>query len=461
MPKLNRTRFTDANIAALKPRADKRLEKYDSTRPGLVIRVTPNGRKTWCIRYRMSSGGTAKRYAFGTYPTMSLKAARSRAQELLDGIEKGIDPADAKRAKLKKRRDEEIARTKGEYPEGSFGYFVDLFDKMKLKGERSGTEARRYLDVELLSRMDWGNRDLKSITIVELQSVIDSVQMRPNGRGADQSPEAARQLRLVLHRFFEWAKPRAKLDRNPMQDVQVPKKGPARERTLIDVPDTGAIDFRELVAVWRAAEMTKWPFGAIVRLLILTGQRRGEVAAMRWEQIDLDSGVWTLPASVTKNQREHVVHLSSAAVDLLSDLPQVGDSGYIFPVRARSAGSKNGDGERVSTFSAWTKSKRNLDANIAKICAASDDLPESVDGWTLHDLRRTFATGLAALGTDSVVVEKILNHSGGQLSGLAAIYNKHKYLSERRIALTKWSDALGRAIDPNATDGEKVVALHA
>ena len=175
----------------------------------------------------------------------------------------------------------------------------------------------------------------------------------------------------------------------------------------------------ELRAIYEEAGKVGYPFGTIVRLLILTAQRRGEVSGLEWSELGLAAGVWTLPAARSKNGRSHALPLSPAALGLLRDVPRLSDR-FIFPAR----------GSDTTTFSGWSKAKKELDSATG------------VADWTLHDLRRSTATRIASLGVAPHIVERILNHAGGTFAGVAGVYNRFEYTDEMRAALSLWESHL-------------------
>ena len=176
------------------------------------------------------------------------------------------------------------------------------------------------------------------------------------------------------------------------------------------------------------------PFGAFVQLLFLMGQRRNEVASMHWEDLDLEDGLWTLPAERNKSNRAHVVPLSPQVVSILKSIPRT-HAVLVFPARGRD--------NPISGFSKW---KRKLDS----LSGASD--------WTLHDIRRTFSTGLAELGVRIEVTERILNHQSGALGGVAGVYNRFEYLPEKRVSLERWSDHVAELVERVEEQHEALMA---
>ena len=213
--------------------------------------------------------------------------------------------------------------------------------------------------------------------------------------------------------FFRWCVRQRYIDRSPMEHMQLPSKPNARDRILSD---------DELKAVYTAALKTPYPFGPIVQLLILTGQRRGEIGALRWEYVEDDT--ITLPASATKNRRQHTFPIGTMATSVIQGLPRLSKE-YLFP-----AARAHVKGKPTTSFNGWPKAKVDLDERC------------DIQGWTLHDLRRTFSSNMAALGVAPHVTEKLLNHVSGTVSGVAAVYNRYRYLPEMREAIDAWETRL-------------------
>jgi integrase len=197
----------------------------------------------------------------------------------------------------------------------------------------------------------------------------------------------------------------------------MPGKKKTRDRVLND---------DELARIWVAAGLMGYPFGTLVRLLLVTAQRRSEVAGMRWRDLDVSRAMWTLPANFTKNGVAHVVPLVPAVVAILRDLPRI-DEEFVFPARSQN-------GRALSGFS---RSKERL-AKLANVHA-----------FTLHDLRRTAATGLASLGVAPHVIERLLNHVTGTLGGVAGVYNRFRYKDEVRGGLEIWTNHLLTLSNPD------------
>ena len=209
-----------------------------------------------------------------------------------------------------------------------------------------------------------------------------------------ETPVLANNAFARIRTLFRWARRRRYITHSPCEGLQLPSRLVARSRVLSD---------EELALVLKGA--TSYPFGMIVQLLILTGQRRREIGGLRWDYIDEKGRTITLPASLTKNKRQHTFPYGNMCAEVLSGIPKV-DEVYLFPAR----------GNPEHSYSGWSKGKAALDG----LCPIAP--------WTLHDLRRTVATNLAALTVPPHVTERLLNHVSGTVSGVAAIYNRHAYL---------------------------------
>jgi len=212
---------------------------------------------------------------------------------------------------------------------------------------------------------------------------------------------------------------RYRVDGNPCSGVKPPAKEKSRDRVLTD---------DELKAVWKAADELAWPFGRIVQLLILTGQRREEVAGTTWGEFNLETRVWKLPRGRVKNDAGHDVPLSVAAIELIKGLPRLRGCDLVFSTTGESA---------VSGFS---KAKDKLDKKA------------DVRNWRIHDLRRTVASGMARLGVNLPVIEKVLNHSSGSFAGIVGVYQRHSFADEKRQALEAWARFVTNLVEGKPTN---------
>jgi integrase len=237
--------------------------------------------------------------------------------------------------------------------------------------------------------------------VVELVATVEQ-------RGA---PVAANKTLKSIKTFLRWCVGRAVLDQSPAENVPLPSKEIARDRVLDD---------DELARIILAAQKLGGPYGGIVELLALTGQRREEVARLQWEELDLAQRILVLPKSRTKNAKAHVVHLSEQSMAVLKRVNQGGP--YVF--------SRLG----AKPFAEFSRAKFQLDQL------------SGVTEWRLHDLRRTCVSGMARLGIAPHVADKVLNHQAGTISGVAAVYQRHEFLAERREALERWGTHLVRIV---------------
>lgn len=394
--------LTDVAIRKAAPPATGQLELWDARIPGFGVRISPKGTRSFILLYRFA--GKARRLTLGRYPVLSLAEARTQAQEAIGQVAAGQDPGTARKAA-------KVGNTTDGYSL-VFELFVDEFiTKYAQPKNRDWRETRRLFNREFISL--WRGRDIREISKRDVAIVIDGIVARG-------SPGAANHALAAVRRLFNWAVERGVLEHSPVQGLRPPGKRVSRDRVLSD---------DELVSVWLAASAEGYPFGSIVQLLMLTGQRRGEVAGMCWPDLDFKLKLWTLPAELNKSGRAHVLPLTKTAVRRIQNLPRLSD-GLVFPSRS-------------------TKSDNPV-SGIGKAKARIDD-SSGVEGWRLHDIRRTVATGMARLKVPPHVVEKVLNHSSGTFSGVAGVYNRFGYLDEMREALERWEGHIDELLANHAT----------
>jgi len=374
--------MTKSAVDALKA-ASKDTVYWDAGLPGFGVKVTPRSRKVFVVLYRIGGAGSRlRKYTIGPYGRVTLQMARAEAQKVLAARLEGRDPATEKRESKRRMTADRVDD------------LIEVFIVQHVSKTRKAAEISRLLRREVVSR--WGNRCVHAIgkrDIVELASEIAQ-------RG---TPMAANTLLKVIKTFLNWCVGRAVIDASPAEGVPLPGKEVARDRVLTN---------NELVSVIRAARQIGGAYGGIVEMLVLTGQRREEVAQMVGDEIDFNSRTWTLPGSRTKNGKPHIVHLSEACIKLIKRASRSGS--YVFSISG------------VRPFQNFTNAKRVL-----------DEL-SGVTGWRLHDLRRTCVSGMARLGVPPHVADKILNHQSGTISGVAAVYQRHDFLAERKLALERW-----------------------
>jgi integrase len=427
--------LTDRFIRSLEPAAaGKRVDFADAVVPGLVLRVTDRGHKSFVLRCRYPAHpANPTRRALGdcyvpkngsapaalSHGALTLAEARDKARLWLDMIARGIDPKIEEmreRAAIQRRHGTTFAAVAAE--------FLDRHASKLAKR----VEAERIIKGEFVKR--WGPRPIAEIMPGEVAAVIRAIA---KGRRKQGAPYQAHNALAYLRRLFNWSIGTNEfgIDRSPVErikPVDLIGKREARERVLTDA---------ELRAVWQAADAMGYPYGPVFRMLILTGQREREVADMSWSEIDLEQKLWTIPARRMKGGRAHEVPLSPAAVSLLESLPRwTGD--FVFTT---TAGAKPING--------FSKAKARIDRLSA------------VSGWKIHDLRRTMRTHLSALPVQDLVRELVIAHAR---PGLHAVYDRHSYESEKRHCLALWENRLLRIVEPappNVADLEQQRAARA
>lgn len=407
--------LTDAAVQRLKPPTDAdRIEYWDTKTSGLGLRVSAAGGRSWVMILRVLKDGRwiQQRLTLGRYPGVSLAQAREKAREARALAQQGDNPGHALREK------------KAAKVEASRHTFAAVRDEFltKYRGRNNRrpadstlAELRRVLGSELFA--PWRDQPLEKVTRRDVLDVLDSLM----ARGAEVM---ANRTLAYLHMLFGWSVERGILTTSPTEGIKRPGTEQSRARVLTN---------DELRAIWQATAPTQANkgdlFACIVKVLMLTGQRRDEVAGMRWSEIDIPSALWTLPeGDRTKNHREHLVPLSAPVLAILQERHAEQQAmrlrtGFVFTTGIAQPGKAPGP------FSGWSRSKARLDARAG------------IAPWTLHDLRRTLVTRMAEdLRTPPHIIEAIVNHVSGARSGVAGVYNRALYLDERRDALAAWAE---------------------
>ncbi len=420
-----------------------RQEIPDGLLVGLYLVVQPSGAKSFAVRYRYA--GQPRKLTLGAFPAITLEAARDIGGKALRAAAEGRDPATEKQAAKgdAKKAAAEEARGKRDLFENVAREFIERH-AMKNTREASWRETARILGFkpdpqnagELLIvepqkdkpptvLQSWTGRKVQDITKRDVIALLDTVR--------DRAPVMANRNLAAVRKMFNWCLARDVIQVSPCSLIEPPAPERSRQRFLKD---------DELRMVWNAAEGDGWPFGPLVKLLILTGQRLSEVGGMRWEEVDLANKLWTLPAERVKNGERHEVPLSDAAIAILSALPRIKTSkGFVFATR------------RDAAVSGFSRAKDRIDAAIVD---ATTDRPP-VDHWTFHDLRRTMASGMARIGIQLPVIEKVLNHSSGSFRGIVGVYQRHSYADEKRAALQAWASHVESVV--SGKQPSNVVAL--
>ena len=402
MPKIH---LTKSVIDELTPSASE-LVYWDDSVPGFGLKVTPKGRKVFVVLYRTKDGlNRLRKFTIGTYGQTTLAIARMAAQKVLADRNEGKDPARDKRDLREKVVTDTVEDVVKEYRSRHVGAL------------RSAYEINRIIETEILSR--WKTKPVHEIGRRDILCALDEIVARG-------SPAAANYTFTVVRAMFNWAVGRGIVEKSPCTGLSKPTPVKSRNRILSDD------ELREIIF---AARRTIRPYGAIVELLALLGQRRSEVAEMTWQEVDIEKKLWTIPSERTKNSRTHFVHLAPRALEIIQAQPKT--DGLVFPTPS---------GKPFTEFSIM---KRRLDKE------------SGVTDWVLHDLRRTVVSGMASLGIAPHVADKVLNHQSGTISGVAAVYQRHEFAKERQSAMIIWGTHVSTLFLPKilAVSGETPLTL--
>jgi integrase len=400
--KLTQRRIDDLEC----PAARRDALVFDDEQRGLGVRVTSGGGKTYLAQYTIA--GSKRRIPLGSCSAISLAAARDAVQAILGDVAKGRDPA------AERKRVAREVKARAETEALTLGVLIDRWEAGHLARKRPGyaSDATRALRFGFKKHLTSPAANLTPKAVKATLNAIVDAGKKATARGTGAYGRAC----------YGWAIGKDLLVENPFAGIKLDAVA-SRERVLSD---------QELVAIWGA---TKGPgvYNAIVRLLILTGQRREEVAAMTWDELAPNLSIWTIPASRAKNGVAHIVPLSPQASAVLQRAPRLAD--LVFRGRA-------------GVFNGFSKAKTNLDD------------ASGVTGWRLHDLRRTVATGLQRLGVRLEVTEAVLNHVSGSRAGIVGIYQRHHWADEKRAALAGWGAHVTALVDGREAD-DNVVSLQA
>lgn len=398
--------MTAATVAKIKP-AEKRREIPDTMVKGLVLIVQPSGGKSWQVRYR--SAGVRRRLVLGSYPAVSLADARKGANAALLKVLEGRDPVAEREANIDaKLSDRDKIRP-----------LIELFAKRHLSTLKSGETVKRELNRHVVAV--WGDRDIHDITKRDVIDLFDGIA--DSGRVV-----TANRVRAYLNKFLGWCVERDILDISPAMGVKPAAKEKSRDRFLSD---------DEIRWFWKACESEGQPWGCLGKMLLLTGQRVGEVVGMTDREITGD--LWHLSSDRTKNGRAHDVPLSDAARAVLRGVERIkGDAGLFMTTNGRTP------------LSGFHKGRKRLAERMIEIASTDAGAPVEIPHWTFHDLRRTAATGMARLGIAVRVTEAVLNHVSGTGGGIVAIYQRHDYADEKREALDAWARFVSDLVEGRA-----------
>lgn len=456
---------------------------------GFGLLVMPSGSKSYVYQFRLGGrAGRLRRYTIGKHGSpWTPDSARDHAKKLAEQVRLGIDPIDAMRdeitarARARSHAEDEARRNR----ELAFTAYASDFLRLGLKADirkrtREGYEST--LDNHISPVL--GSKPLPSIRRADIVRVMDRI---PVGQ-----PAVKRITFAVMRMLFNWALGRGDIATSPLEGMNAPPLVASRDRVLSD---------NELALVLRAAGQMEAPFGPLYQMLFATGQRREEVAGIKWTELDREAALWTLPGNRAKNGEANIVPLNrhaitaldraaaSAAVSLaLLELERQAarDGRKVRPTERASVAAEAesaalaelASGNRkwptrglvlTSTgetpVSGYSRAKARLDAlmlaEARRAAAEASDDPDKVElaPWRLHDARRTLATALQRLGVRFEVTEAVLNHTAGaSRSGIAAVYQRHGWGPEKRAALDAWADHCDRLLHP-VQDRDNVVQL--
>src|SRR5262245_5639556 len=402
--------LNDRLIKSLKPaKPGKRAEIFDAIVPGLSVRVTETGHKSFMLVGRYpgaSKTNTTARRLLGAYGEISLEQARNKARSWLELVGKGVDPA----IEVERQRAAELRKQAG-----TFANLAEAFIQQKLSKERRGRDAELHLRNIFIPR--WGRRPAGDITADDVGAVISEVK--------EHAPYMAHALLATIRRLYRWASTPGRgygITGSPCFNI--------RPTDLIGEkhPRTRFLDDREILAFVRACDKLGYPYGTIGQMLLLTGARHREVSEAPWTEFDLAKKTWTIDQERFKSNVEHTVPLTDDVLALLNGLPRFKRGNHVFSTTWGEKPTMIGD-----------KVKSRIDVLMAQ------ELGAEPKPWRVHDLRRTVRSHLSALQIPDHVAEMVLGHGR---KGLQRVYDQHRYEEELRQALTRWAARLRSIVTP-------------
>jgi integrase len=415
-------RLTAIGVAHAKPKIGKDGKLARNEIPdggsGLYQIVQSSQCMSWASRYRLN--GETSKLTLGRVAVkqgdagLTLAAARKANAEVQEKVAQGINPA-AEKKREKAASKEAQARLRADTIEHWVAEFIRLHVKVKNKSWRQGVWLfeRHVLPA-------WKDRTIHDITRREVNALLREI-----AHGDPPRPILANRVLSAVGKLFSWLTAEDVINVSPAKGVAQPGRENRRERVLSAL---------ETAAVWHGSEKLGEPYEQFVKLLLLTGQRRTEVSGMRWSELDLGKGIWALPSERTKNGRQHTIMLSRQALDILGSITPI-EGPFVF-----------------------TTTGENHIKNYSRIKMALDRHVKLDEAFTLHDLRRTCATGMADIGVAPHIIEAVINHISGHRAGVAGIYNRSQYGPQVAEASQRWADRIEQLVQPGQPG--KVVPLH-
>ncbi|MPY75292.1 MAG: tyrosine-type recombinase/integrase [Alphaproteobacteria bacterium] len=407
MPKRSSVTLTPKAVENAKPPKSGYLEIFDAAMPGMCLRITATGAKSYILTTRINGKQTRITVGYAAGPdAVSLSEARKLAEDAKDTAKAG----------------KPVPRVLPRYadPAGvmTFGTVAEDYIKREVPRLARGGETEAIIRRELLPT--WRTIALPDLRRRHARELTDPM--------AEEKPAAAYKLHETYCRVLNWAlghydADELGIDVSPFANLKPPVSKKPRGRALKEA---------EIKTLWKAWTSIGYPFGDLQKLLLLTAQRRAEVSGMAWAEIDIEAKTWIIPAARSKSRREHIVPLSAAAAEIIEALPRFEDGAYAFTT---TSGKK--------PVSGYSKGKTATDAKVDALVKAGD--AEPVAAWRWHDLRRTARTGMAEIGVPEIVSERILNHAP---RGLIGVYNVFEYQKEKTDALQKWAQRVREIVTP-------------
>lgn len=450
------TVLTATAVAKLKPVADLAREVSDGGAKGLRLIIYPSGERSWIMRFRRPGGRLAK-LTLGPVDLdspndaepeigqpLSLPAARVLAAKVNQQILREIDVI-AERGKEKRRKgDERLANSANTFAQAA----MDFISEHKVR--RSGQKPRRWRETAKLLGLTysesgeptvvknslcdrWRDRGVREVTPDDIYDVIDEASRHGvpgmGRRNKGVSDSRGRRVADALGTMFGWLHKHRRVSVDPTLGAHRPPPPPARDRVLNTKVEMRNAD--ELRWFWAACTEMGAPYGAMCKVLLLTGARLEEIAHMQRRELSDDLATLRLPGSRTKNGRAHLVPLPPLAREILKSVPRITKCDYVF--------STNGK----TPISGFSKYKSRLDATM--LAAANPKKGKSrgkveIEPWRIHDLRRTASSGMASIGIQPHIIESVLNHVSGAKAAVAGTYNVETYEPEKRTALERWAE---------------------
>jgi len=384
-------KFTDASIKALKQKSE-RYEVWETNGKGFGLRVSPTGRKSWLFMYRFDT--VSRRMTLGTYPGLTLSGAHTAHAKAKEKLGKGIDPG------VLHAQDRAEHRGAPTVQKLVFEYIAK-----RSKSKKAWMEEKRILEKDVVPK--WRSRKAKDIKRRDVIVLLDTIVERG-------SPIMANRTLGVIQRMFNFGIGRDIVEANPCSVIERPGEESQRDRVL---------STKEIKKFWFGLEKCEMAEGTKLALqfLLISLQRKGEVAQSEWKEFDLESGWWTMPKGKTKNGLPHRVYLPPTALSLLKEIKGLsGKSAYLFP-------SPRGRGIKPITSRSLSQALLRNQENI------------EIEPFVPHDLRRTASSHMTGSGIPRSVVQKILNHVE---TGVTAVYDRYSYDKEKKSAMTKWDRRL-------------------